>query len=444
MSKVKSIKCTNCAAPLDLLGGGRVESITCAYCKSVLDLNDNYKVLSNFKNIKELHKLPFEIGMKGKLKGIEYTIIGRVTYRDIAYPHGEWTDFLLFSALYGYAYLTYEEGHLIYSKRNRTFPNVEWAKLTQHSSISVDSKSYEAFDAYEAKVSYVEGELTWIAKRDDKTSFVDFIAPPFGISAEKTKNEIEYYQAEYLQDADVYEAFNIEKEETPTNFHALQPFERPFLKSLSSIAYWVLLIVALLFVLVKVDGRGKPLVNTTVDNTKVHTLPFKMHTTKYLLNLELKASKAKELNNFNLKILKDSELYVTLNKSTVYNVKKKKRLEPWEKNAKKVSVYLNLEETGIYNLVISPVESNLSSKLSISIQEARSRVNYLAWFFALTLFFWSFYKFVAWRYQRTLDNERGIYSNDEDISFIGSHLYGNSLLWYIVAVIIFIVLDILG
>jgi LSD1 subclass zinc finger protein len=57
MSKVQSIKCSNCGAPLKLLGGGRVMTVTCAYCKSVLDLNDNYKVLSNFRNTKELNAL---------------------------------------------------------------------------------------------------------------------------------------------------------------------------------------------------------------------------------------------------------------------------------------------------------------------------------------------------------------------------------------------------
>lgn len=89
MSRVQSIKCTNCAAPLKLLGGGRVESVTCSYCKSVLDLNDNYKVLSSFRNTKALNALPFELGMKGVLRGIDYTIIGRVDYRVIEYSNGK-------------------------------------------------------------------------------------------------------------------------------------------------------------------------------------------------------------------------------------------------------------------------------------------------------------------------------------------------------------------
>jgi hypothetical protein len=420
MSQVKSIKCTNCAAPLSLLGGGRVESITCQYCKSVLDLNDNYKVLTNFKNIKELHKLPFDIGMKGKLQQIDYTIIGRVTYADVQYPHGEWTDFLLFSPLYGYAYLTYEEGHLIYSKRNRTFPNLTWSQTIQNSQLRVDDKTYMPFDEYEAKVVYVEGELTWIAKRNDKTSFIDLTAPPYGLSVEKTKSEIEYYQAEYLDAHTVYEAFNIDKEEKAKGFHSLEPFDRPFLKSLSRIAYWVLFIIVLLTLVTNIDGAGKLIHNTSADNSQVKHIDFTVNSSQYLVDLELKSSTAKELKNFNLQIHRNNKIVFSLTPSAAYifneqNGKVEKKLQAWERGAKKVRVSLNLEKAN-YHLNIKPIDMALKSTLFVKINEKSSRLNYWGWFFVLTLVLWLSYKFFAWRYKKKNNDERGIYNynNDED------------------------------
>jgi hypothetical protein len=414
MSDIKSIKCTNCAAPLNLLGGGRVESITCSYCKSVLDLNDEYKVLSNFKNVKELHNLPFKIGMEAKLKGIDYTIIGRVTYTAIYYPHEEWTDFLLFSPLYGYAYLTYEEGHLIYSKRNRTFPNVTWSQLSQKASINVDGKKYTPFDEYGAKVVYVEGELTWIAKRHDKTQFVDLVNPPFGISAEKTKSELEYYQAEYLDQAMVYNAFNIEAQKKAKSFHALQAFDRPFLKSLSYIAYWILFIVAILTLATNIDGSGKLIKNILADNQSVTQVDFVVKSNKYLVDLELRASTAKELNNFNLQIHRNKKILFSLTPSTAYifneqTGKVTKKLHPWERKSKKVRVSLNLEKLGNYHLSIKPIDPSIKSTLSIKIKETSSRLNYLGWFFILTIFSWLLYKFYQWRYKLKVEDERGIY-----------------------------------
>jgi len=419
MSQVKSIKCTNCAAPLNLLGGGRVESITCSYCKSVLDLNDNYKVLTNFKMIKEKHKLPFEVGMRGKINKIDYTIIGRVTYADVAYPHGEWTDFLLFSPLYGYAYLTYEEGHLIYSKRNRTFPNLTWSQTMQKAELYVDGRAYVPFDEYEGKVVYVEGELTWIAKRGDKTSFIDLTAPPYGLSVEKTKSEIEHYQSQYLYASETYEAFGIEEEEKATSFHALEPFERPFLKSLSRIAYVVLFIITLLFVGVHYDGLGEPIKTILADNQAVKDVNFSVTSNKYLVALELQTSKAKELNNFNLQIHKNNKLLFSLTPYAAYVFNEKdghlnKKLHPWEKQAKTVLILLNLEALGEYQLTIKPIDMTFKSTLKIKIKEEHSEVNYIIWFFILTLVLWLLYKFMQWLYKLKMNNERGIYLEEDN------------------------------
>ena len=450
MNQVKSIKCTNCAAPLTLLGGGRVESITCSYCKSVLDLNDNYKVLTNFKNIREKNKLPFAIGMKGKLKSIDYTIIGRVTYSTIGYSDEEWTDFLLFSNLYGYAYLTYENGHLIYSKRSRTFPNLTWMQTKQNGSVMLDNKTYVPFDEYEARITYVEGELTWVAKRNDKTFFIDLIAAPYGLSVEKSKGEIEHYQAEYLDSQEVYKAFSLKIEAEPESFHALKPFERPFLKSLSHIAYWVLFIIALLTLTTNMDGSGKAVQSLSANNTQVKNIDFFVNSSKYLVDFELQASTAKELKNFNLQIHQNKKILFTLNSSATYifntqSAKIQKKLHTWEKGAKKVRVSLNLEE-GIYHLSIKPIDMTLKSTLLVKIKEESSRLNYLGWFFSFTFILWLIYKFFSWRYKRKVDNERGIYHDNSTNTWDdvwGSNVI-NKIYWVFLIIGLFIFLDVIN
>lgn len=442
MSQVKSIKCTNCAAPLDLLGGGRVETITCSYCKSTLDLNDNYKILTNFKRTKAQQDLPFKIGMKGELKGIEYTIIGLVTYRSIGYPISEWTDFLLFSPLYGYAYLTYEEGHLIYSKRNRTFPNTAWNKIPKYNTLSVDARNYEPFDQYDATIVYVEGELTWIAKRDDKTSFIDLINPPYGISVERSKSEIEHYASEYLKPSLVYQAFGVEQKEKPESFHILKPFQRPFLKSLSLISFWVLFVIALFAVVAIIDGSGKNIQSVIVDNSTNTSVDFTLNTTKYLVDLELKSSSAKALNNFKLEIYKKNKILFSITPSAAYlfseeTGKVEKKLHPWEKDSTKVRVSLNLEKLGAYQLRIQPINKQLNSKIFVTIKEGSSHLNYMGWFFVTTMILWLIYKFLEWRYYKKVDEERGIENSDR--SFNNTYLIPIAL--FSLAVIIVSLID---
>jgi len=416
MSTVKSIKCTNCAAPLDLLGGGRVETITCGYCKSTLDLNNDYKVLGNFKSTKERQKLPFKIGMKGQLKGIDYTIIGCVSYQTKGYPLYEWTDFLLFSPFYGYAYLTYEDGHLIYSKRNRTFPNTPWNKISSYDEFTVNQKAYVPFDKYEATVTYVEGELTWIAKRNDKISFIDLINAPYGISVEKSKQEIEHYENEYLSPSLVYEAFGLETQKKPHGFHALKPFERPFLKSLSLVSYWVLFIIALFVGIMLFDGQGELIKQAVVTNTETKNIEFTVKKTEYLVDLELTSTKAKELDNFQLKIYKENKVYFSLNHNAAYIFNHntgaiEKKLQAWHKKSTQVRVSLDISEPGRYQLEVQAVDPSLKSKVLIRIKEASSRMNYFGYFFLLTLFFWLIYKYIEWRYHSKIEDERGIGSS---------------------------------
>ena len=415
MSKIYSIKCTNCSAPLNLMGGGRVQTVTCAYCKSVLDLNDNYKVLSNFKNYKEKNKLPFEIGMKGVLKTIEYTIIGRVTYREVEPPFSEWSDFLLFSPLYGYAYLTYEEGHLIYSRRDRYFPNIEWNDISKKYLIHVKDEKFEPYDHYSAKVVYAEGELTWIAKKGDNTSFIDLINPPFGISAEKSKDEIEFYKTEYLEASLVYDAFNIEKDKRIFNdeFNPLKPFNRPLLESLSKISFWVMIIVAFLFIAVGFDGLGTNIKTFQADNSKVYQEKFTLKSNRYLSSLKLRASSYKTLSNFNIQIHKDQHLFFSLNGKNAYRFKEdstqiETKFKQWDYDAKAVNIYLKLKKLGEYTITIKPVDSTLSSNLNITIYEQDSRLNYFQMFFILLLISFLIYKIYKLRHRNQLENERGI------------------------------------
>jgi hypothetical protein len=78
---VRAVNCTQCGAPLKLHGGHRVRSLSCGSCGSVLDTKDEYQVVKQFADIQR-PQMPLELGMQGKLKGIAFTIIGVVQYRD--------------------------------------------------------------------------------------------------------------------------------------------------------------------------------------------------------------------------------------------------------------------------------------------------------------------------------------------------------------------------
>jgi hypothetical protein len=402
------------------LGGGRIQTVTCTYCKSVIDLNDEYKVLSNFKAYQEKHRLPFEIGMKGTLKTIEYIIIGRVTYQEEAPPFSEWSDFLLFSPLYGYAWLTYENGHLSYSRRNRTFPNIDWNRISNKSEIVIDGVEFKPFSDYSAEIVYVEGELTWIAKKGDETSFIDLIAPPFGISAEKTNDEIEYYKSEYMEASSVYSAFNVPQErQIETNkFNPLQPFKKPLFEVLSKISKWAIIITIFLFIVFAIDGGGDIVSTFKITNSKPVTEYFHITSTSYLTDIELKSNSSQSLKNFNIKIYKEKKLLFSINGVNAYRFnsltnKIDTKFSTWSSNARTIAIYLKLQEVGYYQFIASPIDSSIASTIEVTIKQKEAQNGYLTLFFLLSLIGYLLYKFSYIRYIKRLQEEQSIFNTHE-------------------------------
>jgi len=72
------------------------------------------------------------------------------------------------------------------------------------------------------------------------------------------------------------------------------------------------------------------------------------------------------------------------------------------------------EALGEYQLTIKPIDMTFKSTLQIKIKEEHSEVNYVIWFFGLTLLLWFLYKFSQWRYKLKINDERGIYIEEDN------------------------------
>jgi hypothetical protein len=215
MSKPKAIKCPNCSAPLKLQGGGRVLTITCQYCKSVIDLTQNYKVLYNFKSANPPES-SLKIGMEGEIFGVCWRIIGWIVYKDL--DKERWSEFLLFNPYYGYGWLVEESEKYYFSRRVRDLDLRSWAR-NPHPPRVINYKNRRFFqddEPYQVLVDYVEGELTWIAKRGDRLYSWDyhFRAGEY-LNIERSEIEVESYYTkpikkslvekfEYPEDADKF------------------------------------------------------------------------------------------------------------------------------------------------------------------------------------------------------------------------------------------------
>ena len=228
-AKLHTIKCTQCAAPLTLNGGRQVRSITCGYCGSVLDTKEEFKVVKQYLDRKRPPSV-LELGMKGKIQDVEFTIIGVVQFQDDEYAR--WLEFLLFSPTHGYAWLEEDAGHFIFTRRVRDLPDKP-VSSQRKSTFKARGHTFKVLEEYTISISYVEGELTWVAEVGDKVRLLDAIEPPFIYTVEKTGTEEEYSIGEYLQPEVVHEAFGIDF--APQKRHTVHPAQ-PYIPSPTLVA----------------------------------------------------------------------------------------------------------------------------------------------------------------------------------------------------------------
>jgi len=434
MSAAKAITCPHCNAPLPLYGGGRVQTITCLYCHSMIDLEKHNAILHRFVNIQR-PDTPFKIGMKGELEGISYTIIGLIEYIYTEFGGGGYVDFLLFSPLYGYAWLSDERGHLTFSKRSRNVPHTPFVEIGIYAdSITIDDIKYQYLESYKTKIIYVEGELTWKAKKGDITSCKELVAAPLGLSIERTSDEIEWYKSHYLDPHETYTAFSIETEEhnDVSGFHPLKPFYVPLLSPLSQVSGYLALLFLLFLGLLFWGTHTKNLLYVETHDNQISQHEFNLTSTAYLTSITIRDITnpsppvyITNLNDFKIRLTHNDRILFTLDKQEgllfsddTHNTLRKK-LFSWENSAKEAVAYIKLDQTGIYKLLVVPEKNKYHSKISITVKQEVVRGIYLyalAILFAVSMLLYLLFWF---NHRRKLSSDDFDYEEGEDGALFG-------------------------
>ncbi|MCK5667231.1 MAG: DUF4178 domain-containing protein [Thiotrichaceae bacterium] len=404
-AEIRSINCTQCAAPLELHGGRKVKSISCPYCGSVLDNKDEYKVVEQFL-VADRPYAPIKIGQEGVLKGVKLTIIGMIEYKT-ADSRG-WIEYQLFSPTHGYSWLSYETGHFVFGHKVRYYPD-SYSKEWQ-SELNVNGKKYTVIDHYKANVSFVEGELTWIAHKNDPIEVIEAIAPPYIYSIEKTKHEEEYSLGEYLTAETIYNAFGAQGEPEKTYWiHPAQPYAQGgFFGALTKSSQFFAKIYLVICLLLFIFATPERVLDTTVaveqyqkefvSKAFIVDKPDKALKINLISRLSMSwAFFAMEIKNVN------GELVHSVGKEMYYYLKGSEK-----KGAQQTSLYFKVPSGGSYTLSIKGFGGNNLQPLFIDIQKGIVDSQFFWNLLWLTLFFgwiWPFFGRRRFNNKRWSDSE---------------------------------------
>lgn len=244
----QSVTCPSCGGSIQLIDEQGTAMVVCRHCGSALDVSVFGKVQLLYQADQKQRHFPLKIGARGKLKGVEYTVNGLLSYSQredgVTYT---WTSFQMYNPEKGYAFLELENGHWMLFKSIEHPAKFDPRYASPKQSVTYQGQAYKVFERSSGRVSYVEGELSWVARIDDIVRYMDAIRPPYLLSAEWTENEIEWSMGVYVTADEVGNAFQLpENQRTrPRGVSPAQPFLRTKGQSRRTLAGFIA--VAVLF-----------------------------------------------------------------------------------------------------------------------------------------------------------------------------------------------------
>ena len=242
----KNMNCPQCAGALELRAPDETMRVSCPYCSSLLDVKQgNLEYLTTLTT--RVNPL-IELGAKGTLFDVEYTVIGFMQ-RSVTYDRKYyWTEYLLYEPNAGFRWLVNSDDH--------------WSFVEPVSPADVhDFKSSAAWNGHDfklyeraiAQVEYVLGEFYWKVEVGEEVTTRDLICPPYMLSIERSVvsvasggrgmnlGEVNMSLGTYLPHADIEAAFGTE--ELPKSFKVAP--NQPFPCDRSIYGHWGFFVVAL-------------------------------------------------------------------------------------------------------------------------------------------------------------------------------------------------------
>ncbi|MFK8013958.1 MAG: DUF4178 domain-containing protein [Gammaproteobacteria bacterium] len=233
-AKLTTLNCTQCGAGLTAYGGGRVLIHVCSHCGATLDAQDDYKVLKRNRELPR-PKSPFELGATGKIDDIEFTVIGTIAWLESHLGmKWRWVDHQIFSPTHGYAWLTWEDGQAVFTRKVRGLATPSWLTAASieraefRPSVAFGGKNYRYYSSGFKKPTFVEGEFNYSADLDMQPHYVSCLSGQNMFTMVGNGDEQEYEDSRLVPREEALEAFGADPGQWPESrkVHPLQAFKR--------------------------------------------------------------------------------------------------------------------------------------------------------------------------------------------------------------------------
>ncbi len=200
---VSNFDCQQCGAPVAIRASGFTVTVVCPSCGSLSEIdNGNFILVQRSVELLKI-KPRIVLGTKGKMRGCVYQVIGFMRRYEREYADQPWDEYLLYNPYQGYRWLMEYKGHWTLFKATKSVPQ----KVTDRS-VSFIGSTFQDYHQGNAVVQFVLGEFYWRVRAADSVRTRDLIKPPFMLSQEIDGREVNWSLGEYVEPAEVLDAFH--------------------------------------------------------------------------------------------------------------------------------------------------------------------------------------------------------------------------------------------
>ena len=369
------LECPSCSFQVSYYGTG-ASTVNCPKCLSLVNISDKPKLLHTLKGkmleSRKKRELPIPLGSKVIFDNLLFTLVGFVRSVEDSYYFNY--EYLLYNKTWGYRWLFSYDGHFMLQEKMDSIPKINISHLDEmdyKTSFNFDDEKWKMYEAGETKIDWVEGELPWVAKYGDKSTYYDMIAPPAMLCCEVSTSEAEWGLYRYVDKDELAEAFDLHKSKLPYSRGvgaAQVNHKAPRQKYAGSLALMAL-ILAVVGLAVSY-GAGKKVHSFTVSNSEYREEFLSKSFTLPQSNSNYKIMFSAPVDNswlyFDWALVNSDEKAIINSSAEISYYHGVEGGESWSEGSRKDNIKFRLDEAGDYKLLLLGQAGQGSSDINIT------------------------------------------------------------------------------
>ena len=177
--------CDGCGAAIDVRNlPDPARTLICRYCGTVHNREGSDWAVTG-KNERP-PPTQLRLGAKGRFRGRDVQVIGRIAYEERELDDGTWsafeagtTEYVLVDGDGTYSVIEVSREGVVWLREQETIPQFsEVSGLGWGDAMAYGPRTFRMYERGSARITYVDGALPWIAKLGDVSQFIDLIDMP--------------------------------------------------------------------------------------------------------------------------------------------------------------------------------------------------------------------------------------------------------------------------